>query len=307
MGYSMTRAIPMAVIGFVLGAALVVLLRGLQSMTEVWNPQLGLTMGGLFATIFFLWGIGGLSGKMAAHEVHEPEEDEFGNELPVEDHHHHGEEKPADILQEQVWVVAFWISIVVIGLFAFAAIPGGFGYILSSDPAANVNAIGYFELELFGQTLIVSQLFAFVLVVAFTMFSLFVAAWLIAQALFGLNRGIKTVKVVGNQPLTALPEAAPAGLLESGEGAAPVKAPGFDWRRLGLAVFVGIIIYVLSYEALVGWIIPTEPTRTMASLGNAVLLPLLIFYTKRVLWTIGYVARFIAWVLRGVPSFLGQK
>lgn len=378
MGYSMTRAIPMAVIGFVLGAALVVLLRGLQSMTEVWSPQLGLTMGGLFATIFFLWGIGGLSGKMAAHEVHEPEEDEFGNELPVEDHHHHGEEKPADILQEQVWVVAFWISVLVIGVFAFAAIPGGFGYVLSSDPAANVNAIGYFELELFGQTLIVSQLFAFVLVVAFTMFSLFVAAWLIAQALFGLNRGIKTVKVVGNQPLTALPEAAPAGLLEAGEGAevgrtikvapqAPnvsfwrvIKALGLiivlavvfnftivgwfvpneserlmvsllsavavsilvffgdvllwvirlllmDVRKLVIALVTGFILYQLFYHALVGWIIPGEPTRTAASVTNAILIPIVIFYPKALLWSIGYTARFFVWVLRGMPWFFGQR
>lgn len=310
MGYGITRAIPMGIIGFVLGAALVVLIRALQSMTEVWNAQLGLTMGGLFATIFFLWGVGGLSGKMAGHHVHEPEEDEFGNELPVEEHHHE-ELSPSGILQEQIWTIGFWVTIICIGVFLFAAIPGGFGYTISSDPAANKNTIGFFTFELpNGDVLVVSQLVAFVFVVIFTMASLLVAAWLIAQALFGLNRGVKVVKVVGNQPLTALPESTPAGLLGAGEGAdaaAVAKPAGFDWRRLIIAIVTGLVLYQLFWHALVGWILPWEPLRTVASLSNAVLLPILIFYTKGVLWTIGYVARFFAWLLRFLPSVLGQK
>jgi hypothetical protein len=309
MGYGITRAIPMGIIGFVLGAALVVLLRALQSMTEVWNAQLGLTMGGLFATIFFLWGVGGLSGKMAGHHVQEPEEDEFGNELPVEEHHH-DELSPNGILQEQIWTIGFWVTIISIGLFLFSAIPGGFGYTLSTDSAANRNTIGYFTFVLpNGDEVVVSQLVAFVLFVVFTMGSLLVTAWLIAKGLTALNRGVKTAKVVGNQPLNALPEASPAGLLTAGDGAeaAAVAKPAFDWRRLIIAIVTGLVLYQLFWHALVGWIIPGEPIRTVASAVNAVLLPILIFYTKRVLWTIGYVARGVAWLLRGLPSFLGQK
>lgn len=310
MGYSMTRAIPMGIIGFVLGAALVVLLRGLQQMDEVWNPQLGLTMGGLFATVFFLWGIGGLSGKMAAHEVHEPDEDEFGNELPVEEHHH-DEPTGVGILQEQVWTVAFWVVVIALVTYAFSTIPGGFGYVLSSDPGANTNAIGYFTLELpfLPEPLVVSQLTMFVFVVAFTMLSLFVAAWLISKALFGLNSGIKTVKAEGNRPLTALPEASNAGLLTSGENgeAVAVAQSSFNWRKLIIAVITGLVLLWLFYEALIGWIIKDSPNREILSVTNAIIIPILIFYTKQVLWTLGRVARFGARVLRGLPGFLGQK
>lgn len=362
MGYNMTRAIPMGIIGFVLGAALVVLLRGLQQMDEVWNPQLGLTMGGLFATIFFLWGIGGLSSKMAAHEVHEPEEDEFGNELPVEEHHH-DEPTGLGILQEQVWTIAFWVVVVTLIAYAVAALPTGLGYTLSADPAANTNNIGFFTLELpfLPEPLVVSQLVLFVFVVAFTLGSLFFAAWLISKALVGLNSGIKTVKVEGNRPLTALPEAANAGLLTSGENgeavavvtAQPMSQRSFvmagiftavlglifsatlmwrifpeptnlvgglvlaailayvifftTWRKAGIALTTGLILLWLFYEALIGWIIKDSPNREILSISNAIILPILIFYTKQVLLTVGRVARWTGNVLRGLPGFLGQK
>lgn len=310
MGYGMTRAVPMGIIGFVLGAALVVLIRALQSMNEVWNPQLGLTMGGIFATIFFLWGIGGLSSKMAGHHVHEPEEDELGNEIVVDDHHHE-EPTPFGILQEQIWSIAFWVSVVVLAVFFFAAIPGGFGHVISGDSAANTNMIGYFTLELpNGDVLVVSQLLAFILFVVFTMASLLFASWLIAQALFSLNRGVKMVKAEGNKPLNVLPEASSAGLLTAGEGGEALttaSTASFNWRKLLIAVVTGLVLYVLFYQALVGWIIKDEPIRTVASISNAVLLPILIFYTKMVLWTVGRVARWTARVLRALPAFLGQK
>jgi hypothetical protein len=142
------------------------------------------------------------------------------------------------------------------------------------------------------------------------MVSLLFTAWLIAQALFSLNRGVKTVKAEGNQPLNVLPEAASAGLLTAGDGgeaAVIAAAAPFNWRKLLIAVVTGLVLYVLFYEALVGWIIKDEPVRTVASVSNAILLPILIFYTKTVLWTVGRVARWTAKVLRALPAFLGQK
>jgi len=310
MGYSMTRAIPMGIIGFVLGAALVVLLRGLQQMDEVWSTQLGLTIGGLFAAIFFLWGIGALSGKMAEHVIHEPEEDEFGNELPVEEHHH-DDPTPVGILQEQMWSITFWVCVVTIGAFAFAALPGGLGYTVSIDAAANPNANGYFTMEIpGGQVVVVSKVVAFVFFVVFTMISLFGMSWLVAKALIGLNTGIKTVKVEGNQPLNVLPVASNAGLLTAGEQGETVvtpAVPSFNRRKLAMAVITGLVLLWLFYEALIGWIFKVSPTREILSVTNAILLPILIFYTKQVLWTIGRVARGTAHVLRGLPAFLGQK
>ncbi|MBK8135100.1 MAG: hypothetical protein IPK52_04550 [Chloroflexi bacterium] len=373
MGYSLNRAVPLAVIGFVAGAGFVILLRMLQSMDEVWHPQLGLVIGGLFAAVFFLWGIGALSPSMAGHHVQEPEEDEFGNELPVEDHHH-VVETPASILSDQIWTIAFWTMILFIGLLFFAALPGGFGYTVSSDAAANANTNGFFPIDTGnGNTLYVSKLVAFIVFAAITMASLFGAAWLIARGFFSLNRGIKEAKAEGNRPLEPLFQPLGAGsavaALTSGEGAPQIAAAviqppaakpsapmrqysGFsEWapaalfgsigwifgklgqlvrfhlnmifdeptpahkhttaerlKSLVLFVVVIAILHVLFYEVLVGLVLP-QPywLRIVASFGSAVMVTLLIFRTKWVLFIIGRVARFSAWILRALPEFLFQR
>src|SRR5687768_354932 len=138
MTYGLNRALPMTVIGFLLGAGFVILLRALQGMDEIWHAQIGLIVGGVVAAIFFLWGIGAFSSKMAEHHVPEPGEDEFGNELPVEDHHH--EDASGAVLTSTIWTVAFWTMVIFAGLLIFAALPGGFGYTVSADAAANANA-----------------------------------------------------------------------------------------------------------------------------------------------------------------------
>lgn len=372
MGYSLNRAVPLAIIGFVAGAGFVILLRSLQSMDEVWNPQLGLVIGGLFAAVSFLWGIGALSPSMAGHHVQEPEEDEFGNELPVEDHHH-ADETPASILSEQIWTITFWTMILFACLLFFAALPGGFGYTVSSDAAANTNTNGFFPIDTGnGNTLYVSKLVAFILFAALTMVSLFGAAWLIARGFFSLNRGIKEVKAEGNQPLAPLFQALGAGssvaALGSGEASpqtavsvpvieAKPRAPQrvyngfFDWffaaifgsigwvfgkvgqfirfnlnmifdeptpahrhsngqrlRSLVLVVVTVAILHVLFYEIFVG-LVMAQPyvLRIIASFMSAVLVTLLIFRTKWVLFILGRIARFSAWVLRALPEFLFQR
>ncbi|NOG50228.1 MAG: hypothetical protein HND48_12970 [Chloroflexi bacterium] len=157
MGYGLNRAVPMAVIGFVAGAGLVILLRALQHMDEVWDAQIGLIAAGFFGVVFFLWGIGGFSSKMAAHHVHEPGLDELGNEIEVADDHHHEEEKPVAILSGQVWTVAMWTLALFAGLLLFASLPNGLGYTISGDPAANTNANAFIDFNLFGTTVQLQQ------------------------------------------------------------------------------------------------------------------------------------------------------
>lgn len=297
MTYGLNRALPMTVIGFLLGAGFVILLRALQGMDEVWHAQIGLIVGGVVAAIFFLWGIGAYSSKMAEHHVPEPGEDEFGNELPVEDHHHH-EEVPGAVLTSTIWTVAFWTMVIFAGLLIFAALPGGFGYTVSADAAANANANGYFPLQWAnGETLFVSKLAAFIVFVAITMISLFGASWLIAKGLFSLNANIKEVKAVGNQPLTPLMSlgsgSAAVAALPSGEAVTLAPAPAytpvkrgpiggffhFIWSmlldeptpahrrptgqriaRLAVLFVTFAVLYWVFYEAAVGWIMPqTQP------------------------------------------------
>lgn len=300
MTYGLNRALPMTVIGFLLGAGFVILLRALQSMDEIWHAQIGLIVGGVVASIFFLWGIGAFSSRMAAHHVPEPGEDEFGNELPVEDHHH-DQEVPSAVLTSTIWTVAFWTMVIFAGLLIFAALPGGFGYTLSADAAANANANGFFPLQwVNGETLFVSKLAAFIAFVAFTMLSLFGMSWLIAKGLFSLNANIKEVKVVGNQPLTPLMSlgsgSSAVAALPSGETVAVEPTPAytpvkrgpiggffhFMWSMLldeptpahrrttgqritRLAILFGLmlVLYFVFYEALIGWIMPQTGEMTV--------------------------------------------
>lgn len=308
MGYNLTRAVPMGIIGFVLGAAFVVLLRAAQQMTEIWSPQIGLVIGVIIGAVFFLWGIGAFSGELSAHSVHEPEEDEFGNEIVVAEHH--AEPAPLSILSQQVWSVAFWISILAIVLFAFASFPGGYGYVVSGDAAANTNAIGYFELTMAnGDVLQVSQALALILFVVITLVSLFGVAALIGLGVYMMNRGLKTVEVVGAQPLTAVTT---AGLLGAPEGAEPAPtglaarlAPIRSW---GILIISVLVLYVLFYEVAIGLILKEpQSLRIILSAVNAVVITLLIFRTKAVLLTVGRIARWAAGLLRKLPSGLGHK
>lgn len=315
MGYGLNRAIPMSVIGFVAGAGLVILLRALQSMDEVWNAQIGLISAGFFGLVFFLWGIGSFSSKMAAHHVHEPEEDELGTEIEaVAEHHaedHEEEEKPLEVLSGQVWTVAMWVIVLFAGLLLFASLPNGLGYTVSADPAANTNANAFIEFNLFGTTVQLSQLVALILFGVFTVASLLVAAGVIAYAFFGLNREIKTVQVVGNQPLTAPAlGSGVAGALPAGEGAASAPRPTFIQRVrpivIGIVLFA--VLYVLFYEVAIGLVL-AQPywLRIILSVVNAAIFTLLILQPKQVLFAIGRIARFTARVLRGVPAFLFQR
>lgn len=301
MTYGLNRALPMTVIGFILGAGFVIVLRSLQQMDNVWDPQIGLIVGGLIATIFFLWGIGAYSPRMSEHHVPEPEEDEFGNEIAVDDHHHETE-TPGAILTSTVWTVAFWTMVIFGVLLIFSALPGGFGYTVSTDPAANANANGFFEFNWFGTQVFVSKLAAFVVFVAITMFSLFVAAWVMAKGLISLNHGVREVKTVGNQPLTPLMAIGPSGAvaaLPSGEGPAAVyTTPPRRVRRpenpgpFGWTTWRGR--QLLSFGKAM---ILDEPTpahrRSTGERIRAIAIPLLVFI---VLYWLFYEAA-IGWIM----------
>jgi hypothetical protein len=301
----------MAVIGFVAGAGLVILLRALQHMDEVWDAQIGLIAAGFFGVVFFLWGIGGFSSKMAAHHVHEPELDELGNEIEVADDHHHEEEKPVAILSGQVWTVAMWTLALFAGLLLFASLPNGLGYTISGDPAANTNANAFIDFNLFGTTVQLSKLVALLIFGMVAMVSLLAAAGGIAFALYGMNRGIKTAQAVGNQPLTAPALASGvAGALPSGEQVVPAPQPTLVQRLRPIVIFIVLfaVLYVVFYEVAIG-LVMAQPygLRILLSLVNAAVVALLILRPKLVLFTVGRIARFAARVLRGLPAFLFQR
>jgi hypothetical protein len=68
---SLFRALVMGALGFVLGLALVLVIRLLQNMDPTWDAGIGLIVGGFMAMGFSVWGIGAFDPRMNQH-AHPP-------------------------------------------------------------------------------------------------------------------------------------------------------------------------------------------------------------------------------------------
>lgn len=215
----LTRAVPMGIGGFMLGAAFVLVLRALQSMEPLWDAQTGIIMAGLGATIGFLWGVGAFNTKLAVHHMEAHYDDTQGIIVVDSGHHddHEGEAEGRGLLTGEVWQVAFWTILLFTVIFLFASWQPGPSLTISSDSGANTNTIGYYTMEIAGREIVVSQLTALIIFVAIAFISLGVIGGLIALVFYNLSTGVAEVKAAGNIPLNALPSGSVAGLLTAGD------------------------------------------------------------------------------------------
>ena len=206
-----SRAIPMGILGFLVGALIVIMLRGLQSLDPLWNPGVGIVFGALFCAAFFIWGIGAFNPKLSEH----------GGE---EEHDHHeeaaaAEEKPTSILSSFIWQLMTWTVIGLIVLFAFA-LWGGLTLNVTADPLASTTDVGYFTLQLpfGGPEILLSELVVFIVFMLWTFISLAAAAGIFAWLFHFLARGLAQSKTGG---AAALPAGQTAGALPARAGEAP--------------------------------------------------------------------------------------
>lgn len=323
------RAVPMGILGFIFGAALILFVRWLQSMDPVWDAQIGLIGAGFTSAIFFLWGIGAFNPALSAHHAVEPAEGE-------EEVHHHEEAapEPRRILGYEVWSVFFWTVLLIASLMVIALIPGGPGMVVSTDPNATTTAFGMFSVTLGNLTFEVSQAIAFLLFVAFTVFSLFVVGGAIGWGMSRLATSVGEAKKMQPQPLTHYPligapasasaAALPAGASES-EIAHATEAPARKplLRRIPRFVWFLILTSVLMvffYYVAIGLILPNpnlpglnaifpDPQAQLfvLSLLNALLFAVIILYPVLVMRVIGGAAGWLAKLLRRLPEGLGQR
>lgn len=68
MKYTFSRAVTFGIIGFCVGALLTVLIRSLQGLDPIWQPDIALIGGTIFTALFFVWGIGAFDPAMSAHD-----------------------------------------------------------------------------------------------------------------------------------------------------------------------------------------------------------------------------------------------
>jgi hypothetical protein len=199
------RAVPMGILGFLIGALIVILLRAAQGLTPMWDVGVGIVMGTIFSAAFFVWGIGAFDPRLSVH----------GEE---EEHHHHEPEpeKPIAILSSSMWQITFLLILAMIVTVFLVAV--GPTLTTTDDPGSSVKAIGMTNIELFGEEITLSYLTAFVIFVIWMLLSLGIAAGLIAFVVSFLSRNVRAVqaeaKAGGAKAAATLPAPAPAATTE---------------------------------------------------------------------------------------------
>ncbi|MDX2161664.1 MAG: hypothetical protein SF162_10090 [bacterium] len=259
----LSRAVPMAILGFLLGSLLVVVLRFLQSLDPVWAVGPGIVISAITTAIFFVWGMGGFDPKMSAH----------GEEAADHGDAHHADEAealdnapPSKILSSTIWTLTTLLLVTVGLVWAFALIPGGFTLITTDDPNASLVQVGYIQAEVFGRSLQISQLVVFLVFIIITMGSLAVIGAGIAGFFMWVSRGLAENKVpagagaVGSAPLLTGPESA---VVTANPNAIPIEIPGFVRQIIAASVtftVVSLLFFLILLPAAIShapeWITP---------------------------------------------------
>lgn len=181
-----SRATIGGIIGFFVGAAVVIALRVGFNFTPYWNTGLILTMGILTTAVGFVWGIGGFNPTMSEHPddgVPPPTVEEMAEKSG-----------PAGVLSSTMWQVTFAVLIIMAIFIALAVIPG-VGLSITREATGSVRDItGTVTVPLFGEDTQIPQAFLLLGVVAFIMLSLAVAGAGLSFIFFALNRGAEKAK-----------------------------------------------------------------------------------------------------------------
>lgn len=298
------RAIPMAIIGFVLAALVVIILRGLQQLDPLWAPGPGFVLSAFVSAGFFVWGMGAFDPKMSVHGEHAEEA-----------HHEEETPKPTTILSSSIWTLFTYLLIALVPLMLFAVF-GGLNLKTTEDALASRTAVGYFPVEWFGRELLISEL----VVLAALVFAMFATLAVVAGGLgwvfVYLARTIAEAKAAPNAPINA--PALPSG--GSGAGGAAVIAQVPEERRIRpvhivtfLILFV--LLYLLFYYVLVGLALPAFVSPSAEIFGqpaivvvnvvisalNALVFAFLLVRPTLLLILVGRFAGWLARLLRRVP------
>jgi Na+-transporting methylmalonyl-CoA/oxaloacetate decarboxylase gamma subunit len=216
------RAIPGAILGFVLGEAIVMGIRYAQGL-DPWNAGVALVLAPFTLMAGWMWGIGAFNPKLSQHGggEHHAEESAIvpaeGSAI-VEAHaaeHHEEEPSPSSLFFNEIWKAISLPLVLLLLVFGFANIPGGFFLRTVSDPMADPAQFApsvTLELPVIG-TIETTEMIIFLIFVGWLFLSLLVFAGLIS---FLLYKGHEQV-VVANQTTPGPEQTTPP---------APVRAAG---------------------------------------------------------------------------------
>ncbi len=302
----LSRAIPMAILGFLLGALIVIVLRGLQGLDPLWAAGPGIVVTGFMTAGFFVGGMGAFDPSMSVHGEAAHEHEEVVQAEPTK------EGAPRRLLTGSVWQIATLLILLMVVLGGFAALPGGLSLIQTGDAYASPMSVGFvpFELPFGGPEVMVSQLVLFAIFVIWAFLSLIVFAGAIGFVIYFLSRGVTEAQVAAAGGGTA---ALPAPVRETPE-ASTLRETIFT---VAVFIIVFLVLYALFYYVAIGLILPKPDLPPMSMIGmapatqlviisavNALIFTLLILRTQLVLHVIGIVAGWVAHQLRRIPNLL---
>jgi hypothetical protein len=191
------RAVSLGILGFLFGALLVTVIRGLQGLDPLWDSGIGIVFSMLFCAAFFIWGIGAFDSRLSVH----------GEGPEVEAIHHELEEdakKPDYLLSSTIWQLAGLLILLIGVIVFFALLPGGFALKTTALPEASTAAVGYVEIQLGAYTVYVSQLVLFLIFVIITFVSLAAIAWAVATLFYRYDRNYKIAQFEAKNAAPAL-------------------------------------------------------------------------------------------------------
>jgi hypothetical protein len=301
----LSRALPMGLLGFLVGAGIVILIRALQGLTPIWDMGVGMSLAAFTTAGFFVWGMGAFSPEMNAHG-------EEAERIREEAEKNIDKAPPGKLLSGSIWTMAAWTLVFIVVIFGFASIPGGFLLTTTTDPGASLVISGLVEMDLFGTTVQVSQLVIFAVVLIVLFLSLAAVAGVLAWLFSGASAGIAEAKraaAAGSSGITS----------ESSVPTVPEGRPAWLNRVQTIALFVGVfvLLYLFFYYVAIGLILPApdlpglnlifpSPATQLAVLSavNAALFTVLILRPTLVLQFLGRVARGALRFMRRVPDAL---
>jgi hypothetical protein len=242
MQAGLSRAIPSGILGFMVGALLVIVLRGLQGLEPLWASGTGIVISAIFTAAFFIWGMGAFDPRLSVHGEHEAAAHE---ELAEE------AAQPRSLLVGSTWMIITVTTLVFVALLGLAALPGGLALIQTVQPGASLTMVGYATVPLpfGGQDIVVSTFVLFALFVLWAFLSLGLVAAGLGFGFVALHRGLIESQAQANGTL-----ALPAG------EAAP-KRPSRSVRETLTTFTAFIVTYIVAFlvaSLLIGMIL-TQP------------------------------------------------
>ncbi|MBL8145043.1 MAG: hypothetical protein JNL34_01545 [Anaerolineae bacterium] len=296
------RATSFALFGFLTGSLITMVVRGLQNLSPLYDPAVGVVLGGFMAAIFFVWGIGAFNPLLSVH----------GGDAEKEAHDILAERarKPQNVLASTIWSLVGWTVLILVLVAFFALLPGGFALTTTAVPEASTAMAGFVDITLFGYVIQVSQVTVLIFFVVVLFVTLFAVSGAIGYGVYAANRGVVVAAQEAGLKLS------PSTVLEQLPPGTPVEPPKPKKQRHPLVstvlkalafIVVFAVLYLLFYYVAIGLIFPAQPWLTILSLVNALVFTVLIVRPASLLIIIGKIAALVARFIRAIPRVLFQR